>query len=74
MAYHNLELVGASVTRGMRSGWEEIIWSNEVMSPGLVSKVSRSTRLDDSLCYVKYRPCRGSVSIASIELGVSYKP
>ena len=23
---------------------------------------------------VKYRPCRGSVSIASIELGVSYEP
>ena len=25
-------------------------------------------------CPVKYRPCRGSVSIASIELGVSYEP
>ena len=23
---------------------------------------------------VKYRPCRGSVSIASIELGVPYEP
>ena len=38
VAAQNLECVRAPVTWGMSPGWEETIWSIEVMAPGLVSE------------------------------------
>ena len=38
MAAQNIAWVRAPVNWGMRPGWEDTIWSIEVMAPGLVSE------------------------------------